>query len=411
MEAVEDKSNQKPEYLTEKFFSGILRKEFGQCNIDNLSVANVLATGENYATAIQKVTIDFTNKDGAKKQVSYFVKKDNEGMAGMMANKMQLFNKEEEMYSVVIPKFEALFAAAGEKVKFGCKCLKATTNPNYIILEDLKVKNFKNSPRQTGLDLDHSKAVLDKIAQFHAASACLHAKEGPYKPLLTKSILSEDNVAMFEVMLNSMLPILLDSIDSWEGCEKYKEKIKTIMPGGIQLLQKAEETYLNDFNVLNHGDLWSNNIMFHYDEAGSIDDMCLVDFQMCKWGSPVQDLQYFIFSSCSQEVRVKEFDHMISYYHGQLIKYLNLLKYPKKLPKLTDLHVQLLKKGFYGVYIAFTMLSATLFDPTEQASMEAFLQETDAAIAFKKKLYTNPRYVKAMQSLLPFFDNRGLLDL
>lgn len=102
----------------------------------------------------------------------------------------------------------------------------------------------------------------------------------------------------------------------------------------------------NDFNVLNHGDTWCNNIMFKHNKDGTIDDLKFVDLQVSKWGSPVWDLQYFIISSCSYDIRIEKFDYFVKYYHQHLIESLKLLKYAGKLPKLVEIQIQMLKRGY-----------------------------------------------------------------
>lgn len=104
----------------------------------------------------------------------------------------------------------------------------------------------------------------------------------------------------------------------------------------------------DEFNVILHGDLWVNNIMFQHDEKGLPTEVLFVDYQMSRYGSPVQDLMYFILSSTEYSIKVKEFDFMIKYYYRELVKNLKLLKYPKAPPTLIDLHVALVKKCYFG---------------------------------------------------------------
>lgn len=106
----------------------------------------------------------------------------------------------------------------------------------------------------------------------------------------------------------------------------------------------------NKFNVLTHGDFWSSNIMFSYNCEKKLNDLILLDFQICKWGSPAEDLLFFISISAAKDIRVKEFDNFISIYHERLVECLKVLNFKKPLPKLRDLHKDLFdqKNSFYG---------------------------------------------------------------
>jgi len=104
----------------------------------------------------------------------------------------------------------------------------------------------------------------------------------------------------------------------------------------------------NEFNVLNHGDCWSNNIMFQYDAFGKIKETYFVDFQIPKYGSPAQDLYYLLLSSTSFENKLKHFDTFIKMYHDELVKHLKILQYPKKIPSLRELHISLHKYSLWG---------------------------------------------------------------
>lgn len=114
-----------------------------------------------------------------------------------------------------------------------------------------------------------------------------------------------------------------------------------------------EITKVNDeaFNVLNHGDCWLNNIMFQHDDQGNVLETIFVDFQLCKYGSPSEDLYYVLFSSTQNGLVVQEFDYFIRYYHDNLMQSLDILKYDGPRPSLRELHEDMLQSGNQGILI------------------------------------------------------------
>lgn len=101
------------------------------------------------------------------------------------------------------------------------------------------------------------------------------------------------------------------------------------------------------FQILNHGDMWLNNMMFKFDEANNPIDVALIDYQLSSWGSPSGDLLYFLITSVADDIKVDHFDDFISYYHDQLSESLKKLRFDQRIPSLTELHVDLLDKGFF----------------------------------------------------------------
>jgi len=85
--------------------------------------------------------------------------------------------------------------------------------------------------------------------------------------------------------------------------------------------------------------------MCNYLPNGEIDQLILVDFQICKWGSPAIDLLFFITLSAAKDIRLKEFDYFVCIYWERLIECLKLLKYKKPMPQLRDLQTSLYKKN------------------------------------------------------------------
>lgn len=75
----------------------------------------------------------------------------------------------------------------------------------------------------------------------------------------------------------------------------------------MDLVLEAVKRQETGFNVLIHGDLWVNNIMF-----GDFEDAVrLVDFQLAHFTSPVIDLLYFIITSTTIDVRFNHVERLL----------------------------------------------------------------------------------------------------
>ncbi|KAM7360750.1 uncharacterized protein ACRADG_007469 isoform 1-T2 [Cochliomyia hominivorax] len=406
-----------PKWINEDYFRPILEKNIPHFKaITKFTPIAATAPGENYTSVMVRVIIDFELKDGNTKQISYILKTfldpNNEGAAFVAA--MNLFPKEKQMYANYIPKFEKLYKDAGVNVKIGPKCLHFDETPEMItlVMEDLKRQHFGNIDRLKGFDMDHMKAVLNKLAEFHAASAKYEELNGPFEDMYHASFFTEKNRPMFEPMYKPRVQLFHKAMREWglQDLEKYIEKTPNIDEYFAEnmFLAKVEP---KEFNVLNHGDCWSNNIMFTHDKEGNVKDCLFVDFQICKWGSPAQDLWYLITNSASLDIKIKEFDNFIQIYHKRLVECLKLLKYSKAVPSLKNIHLMMLKYGYWGVFAANTIAPAILYPSDKDANMDNFMKPGPEGDGFRYKCFTNPIYVKAMLQFYPFLYNKGVFDL
>lgn len=84
--------------------------------------------------------------------------------------------------------------------------------------------------------------------------------------------------------------------------------------------------------VLCHGDVWTNNIMFKSNPITAL----MLDFQMCFWGSQNYDLLLFIASSVHDDVKAKHFDELIEFYFQEFVTSLGKVKYEDYIPTLED---------------------------------------------------------------------------
>lgn len=140
-------------------------------------------------------------------------------------NKLRLFQKEEQMYHDLLPKFEKLYAEVGKKIQFAPNAYKLDQDlgVDYVLLEDLKPKSFKNANRLAGLDQEHMQQVLTKLAAFHAASACYVEHNGLFGEDFTVGVFSEANRQLLQEFNAS--GAFLAQLKKWKNCQNIYQKL------------------------------------------------------------------------------------------------------------------------------------------------------------------------------------------
>jgi len=127
-----------------------------------------------------------------------------------------------------------------------------------------------------------------------------------------------------------------------------------------------------------------------------------VDYQLCHYTNPAQDLQYFLYTSASLNLLEKH-SVLVEEYYNTLHSTLTLLGYADLCPSLQQLHKQLEKMGRFAALIACTALPWILVDQTNIPDMEKISKEVQS-------VHFSERYKDAIKTLLPLFEQKGWLD-
>uniref|UniRef100_A0A1I8NMX9 CHK kinase-like domain-containing protein n=1 Tax=Stomoxys calcitrans TaxID=35570 RepID=A0A1I8NMX9_STOCA len=401
-----------PKWLEGQLFEEILKENVPKYKeIKEFKAYAGLPAGENYSTIITRVEICVELQDGSTTTKFFILKTAHESeLYKELSEGTDCFQYEPVVYDEIIPAFEKLYEDAGKDVRFGAKYFKLATKKGHLLLEDLRQRNFKNGSRLEGLDIKHAKQVLKKMAEWHAASAVHKENIGKYDDGYIIGAYKDGLRKAISIFFEGMTKYMLRCLHLYENPEEYREKIEKVLLCVIDELWKAYIVDDNDFNVLNHSDCWTNNIMFQYDEDAQLLDTYFVDHAMPKYGSPAQDLTYFILSSLQADIKIKQFDHLIQYYHENLVENLELLKYPKEKPSLKDIHLMLHKYRIWGFTTTVGVLAVALMDSSEMSTFDNFLGESEDGDKFKLMMFTNKRYIQHLNVILPWLLNRGGLD-
>lgn len=144
------------------------------------------------------------------------------------------FKRELISYYELLPAFEKMYEKQGHNVHIAPKAFKFDKDlgMDVILMEDIRVDGYKTMNRLEGLDMEHTKWALTKLAQFHAASATYIAEKGSLPELLMKPMLNEQ---MLSVLAQSQKPQeekLLESLALYKA-EHLREKIVSFFSIGI----------------------------------------------------------------------------------------------------------------------------------------------------------------------------------
>lgn len=131
-----------------------------------------------------------------------------------MISSWKVFDKEKLSYSSYLPEFEQMYKNVNKPIQFGPRYYESgntsTESEEVIILEDLGNLGFKNVNRQQGMDMKHTQAVLEKLSQFHAASAVRYELQGAYPNIYDRNLCSDED--KFQDFRNTQAQSLIQAL-------------------------------------------------------------------------------------------------------------------------------------------------------------------------------------------------------
>ncbi|XP_069692919.1 uncharacterized protein [Periplaneta americana] len=367
-----------------------------QTRVAHFDVQQASSQGENFMGNLLRVHVE--TEDAATYDIVIKLLPD-------MLLESASYLRENLVYSDTLPRMEALLRDVVPDLQpFSPR--HVYSRPGVLIMADLSPLGFRMADRHSGLDLDHCRLVISTIARFHAASVALHEREPGSMDQYDKGVFSDpksrESIMRF---FSGMAHSLASEVETWPGFgEKYAHKLHRVADKMLDKLIAASERDNNKFNVLNHCDLWVNNVMFRY-EGTAVAGVRLLDYQMVHFTSPAVDLQYFLNTSPQEDVRVNHTDLLLEEYHATLCGTLRALGCTQHDFSLEELSSEFDAKLAYGLFAVCVDLPILVFDGEFDLG-EALATGRNPG----RVMFSSPSYKTTMQRLLPIFDEHGLLD-
>lgn len=214
-----------------------------------------------------------------------------------------------------------------------------------IVLEDLNKLGFSLANRKQRLNYDETKLLLEKLAKFHAASAVLYENDPELLQYYMQGPFSGDELTPIHFFFMASMQETIRTVENTPELSQYADQLKSFSETVIERMKTILSRKPTDkIQVLNHGDMWINNVLFTSDRKNAV----LVDFQESFYGSPGVDLNHLFYTSADFEVHEKHLDDLLESYTDTLAMTLKKLNYKKKIPSVDDIKLEFISKADNG---------------------------------------------------------------
>ncbi|XP_072762644.1 uncharacterized protein [Anoplolepis gracilipes] len=401
-----------PAWLNLCFMEKALRKSENDNSTQVIDIFAKPATnkGDNYTSDMIRVNVEYSrdqngHKISEKKSVIIKVEPTLEGARKELVTQSRLFKTEILMMTDTLDKMNTLLKS---KYRLSAKGLYVQeSDPTLLVMEDLASLGFRIACRQAGLDLPHCILAIRGLARFHASSIAVCEKEPNQKQMYSRGMFNSKNSSEMKRFFVMGTKHLAEEMANWPEMKKYSEKIAKLTDHIYQIGIEAGKFSEDDFNVINHGDCWVNNMMFNYDDDGKPIDHIFVDFQLCVYTSPAVDLLYFLSTSPSPDVLENNKDILFNEYIGTLSATMEQLDCKTQPLTVEELKAALKRRASYGMISSFTVLPLVLVDKEEVKDLDEMMNKD----SYTNPGYKNEAYKKIMMKRVPMYDEWGLLDL
>lgn len=216
---------------------------------------------------------------------------------------------------------------------------------DYLCMEDLRPRGFVMQDKYHSLTFAETSMVMKEMARLHALTYFLLQYDGEKMfeeddgmRRLKYNSFSVENPLTAELFPRMFVGHVENTIELLEPRDKaLAERVRKFAANhdfrDYRKLQRfnMNRTDKDIFACIVHGDLWTNNIMFSYSEAGNRDKpskVKFIDFQQTRRGCIFEDLGYFFWTSTTPDFRKAHLHTMLSTYYDSFTDTMGQLEFP-----------------------------------------------------------------------------------
>uniref|UniRef100_A0A1L8DZE0 Putative ecdysteroid kinase n=1 Tax=Nyssomyia neivai TaxID=330878 RepID=A0A1L8DZE0_9DIPT len=415
---MEDLVEEVPRFLNSDYIDVIVKKieKTDNVKVEKFEFKPVTKKGNHYSSVMIRIVVDYVVVESKNpKHLSFILKTtfdekydDDESMK--FVNEFDVHSREMEMYDTVLDEFHKLLRSINDGTVFSAHKYWLDNTNRALIFEDLMVRKYKCVNRIERMDVAHAKVALIKLGKYHATSIIFKQKNPQAFAKFSKGYFSRDKPDIREFFFRHF-DGLIELVSTLDGYEYYVEKLikfkDLLVERGIELYTSHE----SGFNVLLHGDFWSNNMMFRYDGENNPVDVIFVDFQIPQWITPAIDIIYFIHSSMKEHLRFSKQNELVQlYYYSLKDTLIDGYKYTGYFPTLHEFQIIILKSSLHVLISALLVQPLIILDEKIESDFFLLMSKDEAGLKFIHDMYHRPNTREVVKNVLPVFDALGILD-
>lgn len=257
--------------------------------------------------------------------------------------KKGVFKQETKFYSHIMPLLREGYR--GEPWAPICYKVK----DNLMVLEDLNVKGY--SMRDKLFDETLVRTGLSALARLHAASLLAEERLGvPLNQLYPEAFV--ERAFSHEGLTRSWFEAGIDVAAAVAERLGYDSGLIRSICEEVYPAMKPSRTKIN---VVSHGDLWGNNLMFNED----VPPKCLlVDFQLLRYSPLAHDVAQFLYLCTDRSFRETRENAMLRHYYETLCATLNAHETRMRRPSWSEMITGMEEQRLAAA------ITATIYFPT-----------------------------------------------
>ncbi|XP_069673129.1 uncharacterized protein [Periplaneta americana] len=337
-----------------------------------------------WISSMYRVTVE--NK-GSDADISLFVKRFPQDLQRREFFESHMFFRNEMVaYTKILDAFIEFQRERGitEPVQFTPRCylVECDGKDDIMVLEDLSTQGFSVPSCKKPLTLQDLHLLMHVLGQFHALSLAIKTLQPQrfrdIKSAVNETIWTDGHIekASGPIFSQAAEEIYTISMQEKDLDSKYVVKLKDLAKNVVRRLQHVcrSDPGNEPWNVVTHGDLWSNNLLLKANGQARF-----IDLQQCRYGSPALDLSSVLFMSMDGPMRAEHGDALLELYYQSLSQFLQRLGVdPEQVFPFYVIEEQLRKYGFFGMGIGIVNIPHAMQGSSDDLQAEGDSTMTEA---------------------------------